>query len=133
MRYAPRPVALALLIWYVPACTSYRATELAPADAVTGQRAVEVVNQFGRTIRLQDPWVRADSIGGTIDPICTLVKGKRSCETQHWAVPLTSIRTIATRQPDKGKTLTLVAVAGVAVVAAAAISSTCKQGSYTCW
>ena len=124
MRTYRRFIALSLLIAYLPACSSYRPSTLAPSEAVAGRDQVEVLVGQGsstESIRLRDPWVRNDSIGGE-RRACT-PRSNRSqpwqCEYVAWALPLAEIGVVKTRQFDAGKVvvLTVLIVAPIAVIA----------------
>lgn len=83
-----RPVLL--LIWFLPSCYTYRASNLAPSDAVAGQKVV-VVRLAGAdtdVLRVKQPSVRGDSLGGTVGG------------DTDWIVPLASVAEVRTRQKN---------------------------------
>jgi hypothetical protein len=124
MHTCRRIIALSLLIAYLPACSSYRPSALAPSEAVAGRDEVEVLVGQGsgtESIRLRDPWVRNDSIGGE-RRACTPRRNRSEpwqCEYVAWALPLTEINAVKTRQFDAGKVvvLTMLIAAPIAVMA----------------
>lgn len=114
MPMSRRPIAFLLLAWYLPACSSYQTTALAPQEAVHGQETVKVVlaDTALTELVLRTPWVRTDSIGGVPCP-----SGRCSVGTA-WSVPLDSVVAIKTKQSAPGLTA-LAVIGGVALFAAA--------------
>jgi hypothetical protein len=112
MHQRRRLIALVLLVVYLPACSSYRPSALAPSEAVAGRDEVEVQVGHGSStasIRLRHPWVRNDSIGGE-HRVCTPQQNRslpRQCEYAPWAMPLAEIGAVETRQFDAGKVVLL--------------------------
>jgi hypothetical protein len=108
----PRRYAITLfgfLACCIAACSTYQTTHVAPAEAVVGQDAVEValVGAESRLVTVTDPWVRGDSLGGTVG------------EDTTWAVPVSSIAVLHAKQTDV--TLTAVTIGGAAVAIGVAI------------
>jgi hypothetical protein len=119
-----RPLtASLLLIGYSAACTSFQTTDLAPHDAVTGQTAV-MVDMRGTTrsdaLRIEDPWVRNDSIGGRrcqwvrYDHVTSERDVYRCTNDAGWSVSLSSVSEIRTEQLSVSKTIGVV-LGGTAV------------------
>jgi hypothetical protein len=110
-----RAIALFLLICYLPGCSSYRPTTLAPHQAVRGQDQIIVKVSDGsasETLHLLAPWVRNDTLGGTVSG-CTPQQFLNECE---WAAPLSEVLAIETRQAEGSATVGVVAVVVVLVV-----------------
>jgi hypothetical protein len=70
MRTLRRPVAAFLFVWFLPACSTYQTTDLAPQEVVTGQQTVKVTlaDAASTEVTVSEPWVRADSLGGVVGP-----------------------------------------------------------------
>jgi hypothetical protein len=113
MRLARRPIALLLLVWFLPACATYQPTELAPHEKVklSGASSTEV------TVR--EPWVRADSIGGVTDL------------HPDWSVPLASVAEIKTSRFNPALTVVGI-VGGVAVAVGGFYFVACVIGGGDC-
>jgi len=128
MRVLRSAIAAFLLAW-VPACYSYRTTQLAPEQAVVGQKPIVVRVPDGagtREVKLHSPWVRNDSIGGRQCTMGRTPTGHTSetCATD-WSVPLTEVRAIETRHFDAGTTAKVTTgVVAVAAILALAIVHT---------
>jgi len=118
-----RLIALLMLIAYLPACSSYRVSALAPTEAVAGRDEVEV--QVGQgsgaeSVRLRHPWVRNDSIGGE-HLVCEPQRDRSlpwQCAYAPWVMPLAEIGGVKTREFDAGKVvlLTVLVAAPIAVM-----------------
>jgi hypothetical protein len=104
MRPARRPIALLLLVWFLPTCATYQTTELAPHEAVVGHEAVKVTlaDESSAEVTVWEPWVRADSIGGVVD------------RNDNWSAPLASVAVLKTKQANAWLTLGVV-VGGAAL------------------
>lgn len=116
-----RPIALLLLVCWLPACATYRATDVAPEVAVIGQRAVKVTlaDAASTEVTVVDPWVRADSIGGMVHPIA------------NWSVPLSSVVEVKTKRSSA--LLTGIVVGGIGLAALAGYFIACAgKTSYVC-
>ena len=116
MRPLRRPIACLLLVWYLPACTSYKTTAVAPQEAVAGQKTVIVTVDAGgsqETLHVNGPWVRGDTLGGTP---CRLDDNRvyRCSTDEAWAVPLSQVVEVKTKQVDGFRT-TVAVVGGLAV------------------
>ncbi len=120
MPYLRKPVAILLLVWYLPACaTSFQPTDLSPQEVVAQEYEIKVKVRDGdrtETVHLYDPWATSRSIGG------------RVCDTwacrynRTWTAPLSRVESLETRQPDAvkavaGTVLGLAVVAGVVFTA----------------
>jgi hypothetical protein len=136
MRYLRRPIACLLSIWYLPACATYtyEPTHLEPAQAIADQKEVRVTIQeddsTARRLRVKDPWVRNDSLGGTPCFKFTAAwnedRGER-CAVDSLAVPLQSVVEIETKVRDdtgdevnSDTALKVFLIAGTIVLAATA-------------
>lgn len=90
----------------------------------TGRDEVEVLVGQGsgtESIRLRDPWVRNDSIGGKRRQ-CTPQRDRSrpwQCEEGAWALPLADVGAVKTRQTDTGKVVLLAAIIVVPIAVAA--------------
>jgi len=111
-----RLIAIVLLAWFLPACSSFQTTDLAPQEAVENQEQVilTVADSTGEhIIRLSDPWVTPDSIGGVpCDEYFDCSAGATR------SVPLSSIQRLEIKRFDGTATAWAV---GVVVVAAGAV------------
>ena len=129
MRMLRRPIAYLLLVLYVPACTSYRTTNLAPQEAVAdeGTVVVTVTNGAGtETLSLKQPWVRNDTVGG-IPCRPDRYRQYRCASDENWAVPVSLVVEMQTKRVSTGRTV-LAAVGGaflVLLVGAAACAVDC--------
>jgi hypothetical protein len=120
-----RPIAYALLLWYLPACTAWHVEEgVSPQQLIAAQHptAVRVTLPDRSRIVLQQPRIAAgDSLAG-------ILNGAPS------SVAVSDVTQVAIRQVSAGKTVALVAGVGVlaAVIAAGiALSNMCILcGSY---
>ena len=104
MRQLRRPIAFLLLAWFLPACSTYRTTDLTPHEAIAGQETVMVtladVESTEVTVRF--PCVRADSLGGVV-------------ERDPWSVPLSSVAEVRTKRLDGWLTVTVVGLSLIPV------------------
>lgn len=126
-----RPAACLLLVWYLPACTSFQTTALAPADAVADQSMVRVtVVTDGDTTRWQvkEPWVRGDSLGGSA---CGSGRyGEVQCDpADRFAVPLSSVVELETRRGNAVRTTMLASVL-VILAFGGALTTQYPRGAY---
>ena len=135
MRTFRRPIAYLMMLWYLPACTSYRTTDLSPQEAVasgesvvvtflrsTGGSTGYVVGPDGKivegpgtaTVHLKEPWVRGDSLGGT--PCEAQRNGGWRCsrDAPAWAAPLSSVLSVKTKQVN-AVTTSMAVVGGLAL------------------
>jgi hypothetical protein len=101
-----RAIALALLLWYVPACTSWHVEQgVDPQQLVTAQhpKKVRVTLPDRSQLVLDQPNAAGDSLTGLVD-------GKAA------TVATADVRQIATRKASAGRTVLM--VVGLGVVAA---------------
>jgi hypothetical protein len=98
MPYLLRPVAILVLMACLPACAaSFRPTDLSPQEVAAQAHEVKVTAKDGdgiHIVRLYDFWATSDSIGGKV---CGTQYGGRA---EAWAVPLSAVVSLETRQPD---------------------------------
>jgi hypothetical protein len=122
-----RLMAVVLLAWFQPACTTFQTTDLAPQEALEGQEQaiLTVADSAGeRIIHLANPWVTADSIGGTpCDQHFTCSAGSTL------SVPLSSVQRLEVKRYDKKATMLLggVVLAAALVVFMAALNSSLEE------
>jgi hypothetical protein len=134
MRFLRRPVAFVLLLWYLPACTSYQTSTLAPRDAVSGEPSVllKVVDgEKTKTVMVSEPWVRGDSLGGTPCNGDTSRGWRCAKDGSNWSVPLSSVVEVKTRRGDGANTglavLGVIAL-GALVAATVGLAAACTGG-----
>jgi hypothetical protein len=122
MRLLRRPIAFLLLVWFLPACSTYRTTDLTPQEAVAGQKIVRVVaTPEDEAIELNAPWVRADSIGGI------------TSTGSDWSAPLSSVNEVKIKRFNPWLTSGVV-VGGLVVGAAVTLVIICGLGdSWQCF
>jgi len=123
MRLLRRPIACALLVWYLPACAY--STRIEPATAVAGRKSALVTVASGADTlvwQVAQPWIRNDTLGG-VAAAC-----QKGCPPQdaRWPVPLSEVVEVRAVPPDVSGKATA-AVLGTAllvglVVLAAAVS-----------
>lgn len=108
-----RPIAFALLLWYLPACTAWYVEErVSPQQLITAQHptAVRVTLPDGSRIILGQPRIApGDSLAGVLN-------GAPS------SVAFADVTQVAMRKISAGRTVLL--LAGIAVLAALAAGST---------
>jgi len=115
MRSLRRPIALLLLVWYLPACYAYKPHALTP-DLAGREVRVWVADSVAvrpLAVRVKDFMMSGDSVSGRVCekadprlPYCTWVQ---------WSVPRMSIRRVETSQLDGQTTaIAITAVAGAA-------------------
>jgi hypothetical protein len=116
MRYLGRPVAILLLVWYLPACARYQPIELTPEEVFSDEDRLIVTlrRENGDTYQLQlrRPWATTDSIGG--------IECSGICDSyQRWATPLEKVESVEKRQVDSLRSAAVVlGVLGLAALAA---------------
>src|SRR6267143_1518697 len=106
-----RPIALALLLWYVPACTAWHVEQgVSPQELIAGKHpsAVRVTLPDRSQILLDQPSIAGDSLAGIVD-------GKA------WSVATSVVSQVAIRKVSSGKTVGLVlGLGGLAAIIALA-------------
>ena len=126
MRSLRRPIAALLLVWYLPACTSFQPTDVAPQRALNGtSRAIVTVATGGatETVYLDDPWATADSVGGTPCSVHTS-SGWRCDPAGRWSAPAEAVVALQTKKTNPGGVIAVVAIGvGLAIVSLVAMSS----------
>jgi len=131
-----RPIALALLLWYLPACTSYQTSKLAPRDAVSDESSVllKVVDgEKTKTVMLNKPWVRGDSLGGMPCSGDTSRGWRCANDRAEWSVPLSSVVEVRTRRTDGAKSaLAVLGIVAVGVLTAGVIAAANVQSPLEC-
>ena len=123
MHLLHRPIACALLVWYLHACAY--STQIEPTTAVAGRKSALVTVASGADTvvwQVAQPWIRNDTLGGVAAACQT------GCPPQdaRWPVPLSEVVEVRTVPPDVSGKATAV-VLGTAllvglVVLAAAVS-----------
>lgn len=105
-----RPVASVLLAWHLAACFSFQTSNAAPQEAIAGQHRV-IVHTADEVIHLEEPWLVADTIGGT------WCDESFSCQPGNTVViPTTDVRDIETYRLDMTPTVLIVTGVGVVVL-----------------
>jgi hypothetical protein len=119
-----RPVATVLLASHLAACFSYQTSDAAPQEAIAGQRRV-IVHTTGEVVRLEEPWLVADTIGGT------WCDESFSCRPEKTVmIPTTDVRSIETYRLDVTPTVLIVTGVGlVAIGGVVVLSEVSKIGS----
>lgn len=113
-----RSIALAMLLWYVPACTTWQVTQgVTPQQLIADRHppAVRVTLPDSSRIVLDEPSIEGDSLVG-------FVGAKDS------SVAAADITQIAVRKVSTGKTVGLVfglALLGATIAAGVALSNMC--------
>jgi len=113
-----RPIALALLIWFVPACTAWHVEQgVTPQQLIADRHpgAVRVTLPDRSQIVLDQPRITGDSVAG-------IVAGRDS------SVAASNVTQVAIRQISGGRTLGLVLGLGLlaaTIAAGVALSNIC--------
>ncbi len=121
MRSLRRAVACILVVWYLPACTTYRVASVTPQQAVQGEEEVIVTVRAGRglrTFRVEQPWASTDSVGGIACVTEGRARGWRCQADSIWTTPISAVHSVQTKQKDTPKTLIAVG-ATIALLAVA--------------
>jgi hypothetical protein len=113
-----RPIALALFLWYVPACTSRHVEQgVTPQQLIADRHpdAVRVTLPDRSQIVLHQPSIAGDSLAGIVD-------GRDS------SVAASDVTQVAIRKVSAGRTVGLVAglaLLGATIAAGVALSNMC--------
>lgn len=113
-----RPIALALLLWYVPACTAWHVEQgVSPQQLIADRHptAVRVTLPDRSQIVVDDPSIEGDSVAG-------IVNGRDS------SVATSAVMQVAIRKVSGGKTVGLVLGLGLlaaTIAAGVALSNMC--------
>jgi hypothetical protein len=114
-------------MWYLPACTSFQTTYVAPQEAVAGQDKIRVKaweNGDSNQVQLLHPWATADSIGGVEECI-------QICDAyQVWATSLDKVQAVQTLRVDAGRSaaVALGLVVALSIVAVIELGNAFDRG-----
>jgi hypothetical protein len=113
-----RGVALALLLTYLPACTTWRVRSNPTQAVIMGQsdKTIRLTLRDGSRVELDHPWIVGDSV------VTTRPRARRFGTNggERSAVALDDIRFVETREVSGGRTAVLLVGVGLAALAVAA-------------